>query len=62
MSKANPEAQLPDDVPQDVRRDHRAALSWVPWWVPMWVPIVTVSGVLVIAAVMYLVLISPLEL
>jgi hypothetical protein len=36
-------------------REHRGWLAWLPWWLPMWVPVVTLGGMLLIAAGMYLV-------
>ena len=30
-------------------------LAWLPWWLPVWVPVVTLGGVLVIAAGIFLV-------
>ena len=62
MSTPDPESQLPNEEPQVVHRQHRGALAWMPWWVPMWVPLVTIFGVLAIAAIMSLVLADPFEL
>lgn len=62
MCTPDPEPQLPDENPQVVHREHQGGFAWMPWWVPMWVPIVTVTGVLMIAAAMYLVLANPFGL
>ena len=36
-------------------RDHHGWLAWLPWWLPAWVPVVTIGGVVAIAAGMGLV-------
>ena len=55
MSKPELSNAAPSNQSEMASREHHGWLAWLPWWLPMWVPVVTLGGVLLFAAGMYLV-------
>ena len=55
MSKPEASNPSPSSRSQLPSPEHHGWLAWLPWWLPVWVPAVTLGGVLVIAAGMFLV-------
>ena len=52
MSKPESSNTSPSSWSQLPSPEHH---GWLPWWLPAWVPVVTLGGVLVIAAGIFLV-------
>ena len=42
-------------------REHRGLLAWLPWWLPTWVPVITIGGMLAIAAALCVLGAVPVE-
>ena len=59
MSKPKPSNTSPSSRPQLPSPEHH---GWLPWWLPAWAPVVTLGGVLVIAAGIFLVVTKLVQL